>query len=109
MRVAGVDNIPRDSPYLLNFSHPSWMDPLLLVAFWPEPPMVYVFGPKEEDMSTPAQAKECQKQTPGRRWSSMPSRRVSSSADRSSVRGVRRGALSVTGCGRVASVIRVPY
>jgi len=50
VRVAGVDNIPRDSPYLLNFSHPSWMDPLLLVAFWPEPPMVYVFGPKEEDM-----------------------------------------------------------
>jgi len=50
VRVAGLDKIPGDRAYVLNFSHPSWMDPLLLVAFWPEPPMVYIFGPKEEDM-----------------------------------------------------------
>jgi 1-acyl-sn-glycerol-3-phosphate acyltransferase len=50
VRVVGLENIPNGQAYVLNFSHPSWMDPLLLVAFWPEPPMVYVFGPKEEDM-----------------------------------------------------------
>ena len=52
VRLEGERNIPRDRPYLLNFSHPNWVDPLLLVAFWPEPPLVYVFGPREEDMGT---------------------------------------------------------
>jgi len=50
VRLVGRQKIPADQPYVLNFSHPSWADPLILVAFWPEPPMVYVFGPKEEDM-----------------------------------------------------------
>jgi 1-acyl-sn-glycerol-3-phosphate acyltransferase len=50
VRLTGMDNVPRDRPYLLNFSHPNWVDPMLLVAFWPEPPRVIVFGPREEDM-----------------------------------------------------------
>jgi 1-acyl-sn-glycerol-3-phosphate acyltransferase len=37
VRLEGVHNIPRDRPYLLNFSHPNWVDPLAIVAFWPEP------------------------------------------------------------------------
>jgi len=52
VRLEGVENIPRDRAYLLNFSHPNWVDPMALVAFWPEPPWVYVFGPREEDMRT---------------------------------------------------------
>ena len=52
VRVEGKENIPADRAYLLNFSHPNWVDPLALVAFWPEPPWVYVFGPREEDMGT---------------------------------------------------------
>jgi 1-acyl-sn-glycerol-3-phosphate acyltransferase len=52
VRLEGERNIPNDRPYLLNFSHPNWVDPMLLVAFWPEPPLVYVFGPREEDMGT---------------------------------------------------------
>ena len=51
VRLTGLEKLPKNTPYLLNFSHPSWLDPLLLVAFWPEPPRLFVFGPKEEDMS----------------------------------------------------------
>ncbi len=50
VRVEGKENIPADRAYLLNFSHPNWVDPMAIVAFWPEPPWVYVFGPREEDM-----------------------------------------------------------
>ena len=34
------------------FNHPNWVDPFLLATFWPEPPWLYIFGPKEEDMGT---------------------------------------------------------
>jgi 1-acyl-sn-glycerol-3-phosphate acyltransferase len=48
----GMEHVPKDRPYLLNFSHPSWIDPIILVAYWPEPPRLFVFGPKEEDMTS---------------------------------------------------------
>ncbi len=38
-------------PYLLNFSHPSWVDPFLLASHWPYGQTLFIFGPKEEDMS----------------------------------------------------------
>ena len=51
VRLVGIEDLPKGRPYLLNFSHPSWVDPMLIVAFWPEPPRPWIFGPREEDMS----------------------------------------------------------
>lgn len=51
VRLTGLDKVPRGTPYLLCFSHPNWVDPFLLTAFWPEPPRIFIFGPKEEAMS----------------------------------------------------------
>jgi len=50
VRLTGLENVPRDKPYLLNFSHPNWVDPFLVVAFWPNRPRVFIFGPREEQM-----------------------------------------------------------
>ena len=46
----GVENLP-EPPYVLNFNHPGWTDPFLLLGWWPRRHRFYVFGPKEEDMS----------------------------------------------------------
>lgn len=48
--VEGKDRLPREQTYLLNFSHPSWIDPPVLVGFWPDRRWIFIFGPKEEDM-----------------------------------------------------------
>ena len=50
VRVEGADKLPRDTTYLVNFSHPNWIDPPLVVAFWPDRRWVYIFGPREPDM-----------------------------------------------------------
>lgn len=50
VRLTGLENLPRDTPYLLNFSHPNWVDPFLVVAFWPTKPQTFIFGPREEQM-----------------------------------------------------------
>ena len=52
VRLTGLDRVPSSGPYLLCFSHPNWVDPFLLISFWPEPPRLYIFGPKEEDMTS---------------------------------------------------------
>jgi len=54
LRVAltGLERIPSRTPYLLCFSHPNWVDPFLLVAFWPDDPRMFIFGPREEDMAS---------------------------------------------------------
>ncbi len=51
VRHDGFDTLP-EPPYLLNFSHPSWVDPFLLASHWPLRHPVFIFGPKEEDMGT---------------------------------------------------------
>lgn len=51
VRHEGFDTLP-DAPYLLNFSHPSWVDPFLLASHWPLEHPVFIFGPKEEDMTS---------------------------------------------------------
>lgn len=52
VRLTGLERIPTDTPYLLCFSHPNWVDPFLLVAFWPDKPRMFIFGPRQEDMTT---------------------------------------------------------
>lgn len=50
VRIDGLENLPADPPYLLNFNHPNWVDPFLVVAHWPKRHRLFIFGPKEEDM-----------------------------------------------------------
>ncbi len=52
VRMDGVEHIPGQPPYLLNFSHPNWVDPFLVLAFWPNGQRVFILGPKEEDMGS---------------------------------------------------------
>ena len=49
VRVEGRQHIP-DEAHLINFSHPNWIDPPVIVGFWPGRRWVFIFGPKEEDM-----------------------------------------------------------
>jgi 1-acyl-sn-glycerol-3-phosphate acyltransferase len=51
VRHEGFDLVP-DAPYLLNFSHPNWVDPFLVASHWPRRHRVFILGPKEEDMRT---------------------------------------------------------
>jgi 1-acyl-sn-glycerol-3-phosphate acyltransferase len=51
VRHERFDLLP-DPPYLLNFSHPSWVDPFLLASHWPRRHRLFIFGPREEDMGT---------------------------------------------------------
>jgi 1-acyl-sn-glycerol-3-phosphate acyltransferase len=50
VRYEGLENIP-EPPYVLNFNHPGWADPFLLLGWWPRRHRFFVFGPKEEDMT----------------------------------------------------------
>ena len=50
-RYEGVDRLP-DEPYILCFNHPSWLDPIVLAASWPDRRRrLFIFGPREWDMS----------------------------------------------------------
>jgi 1-acyl-sn-glycerol-3-phosphate acyltransferase len=47
----GVRHIP-DEPYIICFNHPSWLDPVVLAASWPDKRRrLFIFGPRELDMS----------------------------------------------------------
>lgn len=50
LRLEGRDRLP-PGPAVLCFSHQSWTDPFVLMASLPWRPRLYLFGPKEEDMS----------------------------------------------------------
>lgn len=49
VRHEGYATLP-DPPYLLVFSHPSWVDPFLLASHYRADHVLFIFGPKEEDM-----------------------------------------------------------
>jgi 1-acyl-sn-glycerol-3-phosphate acyltransferase len=50
--VEGVDRLPASGPYIICFNHPSWLDPIFLAAAWPDRDRpLYIFGPREQDMS----------------------------------------------------------
>lgn len=50
VRLERLELLPAGPQYLLSFSHPNWVDPFLLAAFWPKRHRLLIFGPKEEDM-----------------------------------------------------------
>ena len=51
IRYEGAQRIP-DEPYIICFNHPSWLDPIVLAASWPDARRrLFIFGPRERDMS----------------------------------------------------------
>ena len=53
--VSGVERLPSVGPYIICFNHPSWLDPVFLAAHWPDHDRrLFIFGPREQDMSTGA-------------------------------------------------------
>jgi len=51
--VVGTERIPASGSYIICFNHPSWLDPVFFGAMWPDRERyLYVFGPREQDMST---------------------------------------------------------
>lgn len=51
VRLEGTEHLTKGGGMICCFSHPSWVDPMLLVGFWPDERWVYIFGPREADMS----------------------------------------------------------
>jgi 1-acyl-sn-glycerol-3-phosphate acyltransferase len=52
VRVEGAERIPPRGAYLLCFNHPSWLDPVVLAAAWPDRTRrLFIFGPREHDMT----------------------------------------------------------
>lgn len=50
--VVAAQELPDRGPYIICFNHPSWLDPIVLAAMWPDPDRrLYIFGPREQDMS----------------------------------------------------------
>jgi 1-acyl-sn-glycerol-3-phosphate acyltransferase len=50
LRVRGLERLP-SGPYVLCFNHLSWLDPFVLLAVWPSEPRLFIYGPKEADMT----------------------------------------------------------
>ena len=50
IRVENAELLPERPNFLVNFSHPNWVDPLAIVAHWPDDRKVAIFGPREMDM-----------------------------------------------------------
>jgi 1-acyl-sn-glycerol-3-phosphate acyltransferase len=52
VRVEGAERLPPTGPYIICFNHPSWLDPIVLAATWPDRSRrLFIFGPREVDMS----------------------------------------------------------
>jgi 1-acyl-sn-glycerol-3-phosphate acyltransferase len=50
--VSGAERLPATGPYIICFNHPSWLDPIVLAATWPDKRRrLFIFGPREADMS----------------------------------------------------------
>jgi 1-acyl-sn-glycerol-3-phosphate acyltransferase len=47
----GAGHLPAAGPYIICFNHPSWLDPVVLAAHWPDRQrQLFIFGPREQDM-----------------------------------------------------------
>jgi 1-acyl-sn-glycerol-3-phosphate acyltransferase len=51
IRTENAGLLPRGEPYLICFSHPNWIDPMVIVGYWPDRRWIWIFGPREEDMT----------------------------------------------------------
>lgn len=53
VRMEGVERLPA-SPYVICFNHLGWLDPFVLVALVPGSARLFIFGPRERDMTVGA-------------------------------------------------------
>jgi 1-acyl-sn-glycerol-3-phosphate acyltransferase len=52
VRIEGAERLPATGGYLVCFNHPSWLDPIVIAAWWPDQErLLHIFGPREADMS----------------------------------------------------------
>lgn len=52
IRVEGAERLPAAGTYIICFNHPSWLDPIVLAAAWPDAERrLFIFGPREQDMT----------------------------------------------------------
>jgi 1-acyl-sn-glycerol-3-phosphate acyltransferase len=51
VHVENAELLPEQGNFLVNFSHPNWVDPLVIVGYWPDSRRVFIFGPREPDMN----------------------------------------------------------
>ena len=49
LELTGRENIPA-GPAVYLFNHLSWLDPMLLLAVFPDRPRIHFYGPKEKDL-----------------------------------------------------------
>lgn len=56
LELTGREHIP-DGPALYVFNHLSWLDPMLLLAIFPDRPRIHFYGPKEADLKDGARNK----------------------------------------------------
>jgi 1-acyl-sn-glycerol-3-phosphate acyltransferase len=56
LELTGRENIP-DGPALYVFNHLSWLDPMLLLAIFPDHPRIHFYGPKEANLKDGARNK----------------------------------------------------
>jgi 1-acyl-sn-glycerol-3-phosphate acyltransferase len=56
LELEGADRLP-DGPAVYCFNHLSWLDPMLLLAVFPDRPRIHFYGPKEPDLKLGARNK----------------------------------------------------
>jgi 1-acyl-sn-glycerol-3-phosphate acyltransferase len=56
LELTGRENIP-NGPALYVFNHLSWLDPMLLLAVFPDRPRIHFYGPKEANLKDGARNK----------------------------------------------------
>ncbi len=51
VRIEGTEHLPASGGYIICCNHPSWLDPIVIAGWWPDPDrLLYIFGPREVDM-----------------------------------------------------------
>jgi 1-acyl-sn-glycerol-3-phosphate acyltransferase len=100
VRVENAELVPARETLLVNFSHPNWVDPLVILAHWPDRRRVFIFGPRERDMRVGGRNRLI-------RWSGMavpfkPSARDLIDTTKRAMSALRLGTLVVAGEGRLS-------
>jgi 1-acyl-sn-glycerol-3-phosphate acyltransferase len=100
VRVENAELLPEQDSFLVNFSHPNWVDPLVIVGYWPDDRRVFIFGPREPDMQVGMRNRII-------RWGRIgvpfkPGARDLIDTTRRAMSALRRGILIVAGEGRLS-------
>jgi 1-acyl-sn-glycerol-3-phosphate acyltransferase len=53
IKVTGLENLPRGGGYILAGNHLSWIDPFLMLVYFPAEPRIYIIGEKKNMENPP--------------------------------------------------------